>query len=154
MTPFWMALAGLYGAVGVALGAFGAHGLRGRVTPERLAVWHTATEYHLLHAAVLLGLALWLLARGQVVPGLAAGVVAAGLGLSGWMQAKVAAVPMDELEARRLLGVGLNADEDEILAAHRRLIAKVHPDRGGNPEMARRVNAARDYLIVNRARRG
>ncbi|WP_235976457.1 J domain-containing protein [Sandaracinobacteroides hominis] len=99
-------------------------------------------------------LALWLLARGQVVPGLAAGVVAAGLGLSGWMQAKVAAVPMDELEARRLLGVGLNADEDEILAAHRRLIAKVHPDRGGNPEMARRVNAARDYLIVNRARRG
>lgn len=60
MTQFWMALAGVYGAVGVALGAFGAHGLRARVTPERLAVWHTATEYHLIHAVVLLGLALWL----------------------------------------------------------------------------------------------
>lgn len=60
MTPLWLALAGAYGAVGVAMGAFGAHGLRARVTPERLSVWHTATEYHLLHAVVLLGLALWL----------------------------------------------------------------------------------------------
>ena len=80
MTPFWMALAGLYGAVGVALGAFGAHGLRGRVTPERLAVWHTATEYHLLHAAVLLGLALWLRLVPQApMVGAAAACIAAGV---------------------------------------------------------------------------
>lgn len=98
--------------------------------------------------------ALWLLARGQVIVGLAVGAGAAVLGFSGWLQAKVGAVPMDELEARRLLGVGLDAGDDEIIAAHRRIIAQVHPDRGGNPELARRVNAARDYLIVNRPRRG
>jgi len=47
--------------------------------------------------------------------------------------------------------VGLNASEDEILAAHRRIIAEVHPDRfpagDGNPDLARRVNAARDTLL-------
>jgi len=80
MTTFWMALAGLYGAVGVALGAFGAHGLRGRVAPERLAVWHTATEYHLLHAGVLLGLALWLRLVPQApMVGAAAACIAAGV---------------------------------------------------------------------------
>ncbi|WP_029888734.1 DUF423 domain-containing protein [Polycyclovorans algicola] len=80
MTPLWLALAGAYGAVGVALGAFGAHGLRARVTPERLAVWHTATEYHLLHAVVLLGLALWLRIAPQApLVSAAAACIAAGV---------------------------------------------------------------------------
>jgi len=43
--------------VAVATGAFGAHGLRAWVTPERLAVWHTAVLYHLIHALGLLVLA-------------------------------------------------------------------------------------------------
>lgn len=34
----------------VALGAFGAHGLKNRLTPEMLAVWQTAVQYHLAHA--------------------------------------------------------------------------------------------------------
>jgi curved DNA-binding protein CbpA len=63
------------------------------------------------------------------------------------MRARVAVRPMDEIEARQLLGVGLNANADEINAAHRRLIAQVHPDRGGTAELARRVNAARDLLL-------
>ena len=33
----------------VALGAFGAHGLKARVSPEMLAVWETAARYHALH---------------------------------------------------------------------------------------------------------
>jgi uncharacterized membrane protein YgdD (TMEM256/DUF423 family) len=37
-------------AVGVGLGAFGAHGLRSLVTPERLAVFETGVRYHLVHA--------------------------------------------------------------------------------------------------------
>jgi uncharacterized membrane protein YgdD (TMEM256/DUF423 family) len=37
-------------ALGVALGAFGAHGLRSVVTPERLAVFETGVRYHLVHA--------------------------------------------------------------------------------------------------------
>ena len=38
------------GALAVALGAFGAHGLKSRVAPELLATWHTAAAYHLVHA--------------------------------------------------------------------------------------------------------
>lgn len=67
--------AALLGAAGVALGAFGAHGLRTRLDARALEIWETAVRYHLLHAAVLLALALspyaaqlrgagWLLAVG------------------------------------------------------------------------------------------
>jgi hypothetical protein len=95
------------------------------------------------------GLALWLIARGQMLPGLALGAAVAALGFGGWMRGRVAVRPMDEIEARQVLGVGLNATADEINAAHRRIIAQVHPDKGGSAELARRVNAARDYLIAN-----
>ena len=93
------------------------------------------------------GLAIWMLARGQMLPGLAMGGATAALAYAGWMRARVAVRPMDEIEARQLLGVGLNADAEEIHAAHRRLIAQVHPDRGGTADLARRVNAARDLLL-------
>jgi len=51
--------------VAVATGAFGAHGLRAWVTPERLAVWHTAVLYHLVHALGLLALGLLALQLGE-----------------------------------------------------------------------------------------
>ena len=51
-------IAGLLGATAVAAGAFGAHALAATVTPERLDVWETASQYHLIHAAVLVVLAL------------------------------------------------------------------------------------------------
>jgi len=38
------------GFAAVALGAFGAHALKGRLSPEMLVVWHTAVEYHVFHA--------------------------------------------------------------------------------------------------------
>jgi uncharacterized membrane protein YgdD (TMEM256/DUF423 family) len=52
--------AGISGAIGVALGAFGAHALR-EVLLERgmTNVWETAVRYHLLHAMGLLCLAIW-----------------------------------------------------------------------------------------------
>ncbi len=50
-------------------------------------------------------------------------------------------------EARALLGVGEAAGEAEIRAAHARLIAKVHPDRGGTSGLAAQLNAARDRLL-------
>lgn len=40
--------------LGVALGAFGAHGLKTKVTPEMLTVWQTGVQYHLVHAVGLL----------------------------------------------------------------------------------------------------
>jgi uncharacterized membrane protein YgdD (TMEM256/DUF423 family) len=38
----------------VALGAFGAHGLRGRLSPEMLDVFQTAVQYHMYHALALI----------------------------------------------------------------------------------------------------
>jgi uncharacterized membrane protein YgdD (TMEM256/DUF423 family) len=45
----------------VALGAFGAHGLKARITPELLLVYKTGVEYHFYHAfgLILVGLAAW-----------------------------------------------------------------------------------------------
>ena len=44
----------LCGALGVGLGAFGAHGLRGRLTPEMLAVFETGVRYQMYHALAIL----------------------------------------------------------------------------------------------------
>ena len=48
----------VFGATAVAAGAFGAHALQASVPPERIAIWETAAQYHLIHAAVILALAL------------------------------------------------------------------------------------------------
>jgi preprotein translocase subunit Sec63 len=65
-----------------------------------------------------------------------------------WRQRVAAASAMRPSEARALLGVGEGASADDIKAAHRRLITKVHPDAGGSAGLATRVNAARDALIA------
>ena len=49
--------------------------------------------------------------------------------------------------ARKLLGVRENASRQEIIEAHRNLIAMVHPDRGGTNDQVHEANAARDLLI-------
>lgn len=54
----WWRVAGGMGAMGVALGAFGAHALEGQVTdPHLLDVWETAARYHLIHSVALMGVA-------------------------------------------------------------------------------------------------
>lgn len=50
-------LAGVLGASGVAAGAMGAHALESVVTPERIEIWNTSAQYHLIHAVVILVLA-------------------------------------------------------------------------------------------------
>ena len=55
-------------------------------------------------------------------------------------------------EARALLGVSDSDDAETIRAAHRRLIARVHPDAGGTPELARQTNMARDVLLAELSR--
>ncbi len=47
----------LAGVIGVALGAFGAHALRSRLTPEMLAVFETGVRYQMYHALALLAVA-------------------------------------------------------------------------------------------------
>ena len=57
--PTFLLLAGLSGAIAVALGAFGAHGLRSRLSPDQLATFETAVRYQFYHVPGLLGAA-WL----------------------------------------------------------------------------------------------
>jgi uncharacterized membrane protein YgdD (TMEM256/DUF423 family) len=61
--------------VAVALGAFGAHALKGRLTSDMTSVWQTAVQYHAWHALALFALGLLMLHFPE----------RAGLGLAGWL---------------------------------------------------------------------
>lgn len=58
---------------------------------------------------------------------------------------------MTEQEAYQVLGLERGASLEDVRAAHRTLMKRLHPDQGGSVERAARVNAARDRL-VNRHR--
>ena len=51
------------------------------------------------------------------------------------------------MRARMLLGVSAAASREDILTAHRKLVAVVHPDRGGSSGQVHEANAARDLLL-------
>lgn len=57
MLRSFLLLAAFFGFTGVALGAFAAHGLKGRLSTEYLAIFHTGVTYQLVHALALLGVA-------------------------------------------------------------------------------------------------
>jgi len=57
MTRIFFALGAASALLGVAAGAFGAHGLEGRVPAARLDTWETAAHYHIVHALALLAVA-------------------------------------------------------------------------------------------------
>jgi uncharacterized membrane protein YgdD (TMEM256/DUF423 family) len=69
----------LLAGLAVALGAFGAHGLDGRVTTDRLATFETGVRYHMYHALGLLAVGLLLRQRGGRVLRAAAWSFAAGV---------------------------------------------------------------------------
>jgi len=58
MDRIWIGLGAAYGFLAVALGAFGAHALKQRLSVEMLAVWRTGVDYHFYHALALLLLGL------------------------------------------------------------------------------------------------
>ncbi|RJX83100.1 DUF423 domain-containing protein [Pseudomonas sp. LS-2] len=58
MLRTFLMLAAFFGFTGVALGAFAAHGLKNRLTPEYLAIFHTGVLYQLIHALAIFGVAI------------------------------------------------------------------------------------------------
>ena len=77
MSRIFIIVSGLLGFSAVALGAFGAHGLRSRLDAlpdgaKRLEWWSTAAHYHLIHALAL-AVAAWLVQRGAGATAQAAG---------------------------------------------------------------------------------
>ncbi len=108
----------------------------GWLTPRRLK-WLAAI------LGVLFGFRYLALGNSFVAAGLF--VIAAWLVLSA--SNRRAPTLMSLAEARDILGVSAEADEAEIKAAYRRLIAQAHPDAGGTKEASMRINGARDMLI-------
>ncbi len=73
----WLLAGALLGALAVITGAFGAHGLEGRLDAHHLDLWHKAVDYHALHALALV--AVGLLQRNGSTPALAGWLLLTGI---------------------------------------------------------------------------
>lgn len=95
----------------------------------------------LLIAALIIAALVMLMRRLRVSP-LAARKAGGG---SGRQRRRKSA--MGRAEALQVLGLSGEADRRAVLAAHRRLLQKLHPDHGGSDYLAQRINEARDTLL-------
>ncbi|MHA7872239.1 MAG: J domain-containing protein [Hyphococcus sp.] len=118
------------------------------VTVLKIVIW-------LGLSAVLVAAKLWPLAFMVLLA--AGGVMAIEMWRAGAVRADeaharaaepVTAQKMSADEAAALLGVTKDAPADAIRSAHKKLIAQIHPDKGGTDYLAAKINEARDLLLA------
>ncbi|MBY6186242.1 DUF423 domain-containing protein [Marinobacter hydrocarbonoclasticus] len=84
MSRTFLLLAALLGLLATALGAYGAHGLPGKVSPHLLASFNTAVQYQFFHALALMGVGLWLMRQpSRLLTGAGIAFLIGMLGFSG-----------------------------------------------------------------------
>ena len=93
------------------------------------------------------GLLRYLPLFGRLMGGLGKGQARSGDRGAGGTGARPRAGAMSRREALEILGLGSNPTRDEIIAAHRRLMQRLHPDRGGSTYLAQQLNEAKRILL-------
>jgi len=61
------------------------------------------------------------------------------------------ATAMSHTEALQILGIDSDATRKQVIAAHRRLMKKYHPDAGGSDYLAAKINEAKELLLTGEA---
>ena len=85
---------------------------------------------------------------GKLIVYAVLGVIVFKMATGRWpWEPKVSPRAQEVFRARKLLGLRAGADRAEIIEAHRRLLAMVHPDKGGTNEQVHEAQAARDVLL-------
>jgi len=99
-------------------------------------------------AVVAAAIAAYDAARGGCLGGSILLTAALWLATSSWpLRRKTVGGAMSRAEAASMLGVAEAAGRDEVEAAYRRLMFRVHPDQGGAAGLAAQLNAARSVLL-------
>lgn len=75
----WIVLGSVFGGLSVAVGAFGAHALRERLTPENLQIFEIGARYQMYHALALLAVGFLALRVDGTAVRVAGGAFAAGI---------------------------------------------------------------------------
>jgi uncharacterized membrane protein YgdD (TMEM256/DUF423 family) len=75
----WIVVGAVSGFLAVAIGAFGAHGLKAILSPEALTVYHTGAQYQMYHALALVGLGIWAAQNPSLNPSLPGWAFTAGI---------------------------------------------------------------------------